>query len=94
MLGTRVAQLVEGLHEVTDVAGIDVVSPEAVLERTLVTVIDPTERRTLGRAVTRFAPTAVVHLGVRTRRPGQPSGAHAGHGALLDDVFPPRCSLG
>ena len=36
MLGTRVAQLVEGLHEVTDVAGINVVSPEAVLERTLV----------------------------------------------------------
>lgn len=56
--------MVEDLREVTDVAGIDVVRPTRPLARTAVTVIDPRERRLLGNAVRRFAPTAVVHLGV------------------------------
>ena len=64
VLGGRVAQLVEGLREVTDVAGIDVTHPDVALARTTVTVIDPRERRMLGRWVARFAPTVVVHLGV------------------------------
>lgn len=59
-----VAEMVEDLREVDEVAGIDVMRPVRRLRRTTVTVIDPRERRLLGNAVRRFAPTAVVHLGI------------------------------
>jgi UDP-glucose 4-epimerase len=63
-LGSRVAALVEQLAEVEAVAGLDVVAPTRFLERTEVSVVDPRERRMVTQAVRRFAPTAVVHLGI------------------------------
>jgi UDP-glucose 4-epimerase len=63
-LGGRVAALVEQLKEVSAVAGMDFTPPSTKLKRTEVSVIDPRERRLVAGAVRRFAPTAVVHLGI------------------------------
>jgi UDP-glucose 4-epimerase len=63
-LGGRVASLVEELKEVSAVGGMDVSAPTVELHRTEVSVIDPRERRLVSNAVRRFAPTAVVHLGI------------------------------
>jgi UDP-glucose 4-epimerase len=63
-LGSRVAALVEGLHEVEAVGGLDVVPPRRPLQRTEISVVDPRERRLVSNAVKRFQPTAVVHLGI------------------------------
>jgi UDP-glucose 4-epimerase len=63
-LGSRVAELVESLHEVEAVAGLDVVAPRRELTRTEISVIDPRERRLVTHAIRRFEPTAVIHLGI------------------------------
>ena len=63
-LGGRVASLVEELHEVEAIAGLDVVAPHRRLRRTEISVVDPRERRLVANAVKRFQPTAVLHLGI------------------------------
>lgn len=63
-LGSRVAARLESLPEIDEIAGLDIVAPHLHLRRTRVTVVDPRERRLVTAAVTRFQPTAIVHLGI------------------------------
>ncbi len=63
-LGSSVARRLELLPEVEEIAGLDIVAPAHDLRRTRITVVDPRERRIVTAAVSRFRPTAVVHLGI------------------------------
>jgi len=63
-LGTRVAQLLEGRREVTEVAGCDFMPPRRRLRRATFARIDPRDRDRLVAFVTDFAPDAVAHFGV------------------------------
>ncbi len=63
-LGCRVTSLLEADAAIVDIAAVDLRSPPRRFKRARMTVIDPRERRKLVAAVQRFAPTAIVHLGV------------------------------
>jgi len=63
-LGTRVAQLLEAHHDVTEIAGFDFMPPRRRLRRATFARIDPRDRDRLVAFVTDFAPDAVAHFGV------------------------------
>jgi UDP-glucose 4-epimerase len=63
-LGSRVTALLEDDRSIDDIAAVDLRAPPRRFRRAQMTVIDPRERRKLVAAVRRFAPTAIVHLGV------------------------------
>ena len=63
-LGSRVAAILERRQDVEAIEGFDVEAPRRPLRRVRTTVIDPRDRHIVVRAVQRFAPTAVVHLGI------------------------------
>src|SRR4051812_14068837 len=63
-LGTRVAMLLEDERSVDAVAGIDLDPPRRRLRSSEFVRIEPRDRRRTVEVVRRFAPTAVVHLGV------------------------------
>ena len=64
VFGSRVAQMLERRPDVEALAGLDIVAPGRSVRRLEMLVIDPLDRRAVLDAVTRFAPTAVVHLGI------------------------------
>jgi len=63
-LGHRVVGILEADPQVDAIAGIDLTPPPRNFRRANMTVIDPRERRRQVASVQRFAPTAIVHLGV------------------------------
>jgi UDP-glucose 4-epimerase len=63
-LGHRVTTVLEEEKSVDAIAAIDLRPPPRRFRRAELTVIDPRERRKLVIAVRRFAPTAIVHLGI------------------------------
>ena len=63
-LGYRVTTVLEADASIEAIAGIDLLAPPRRFRRAQLTVIDPRDRRKLVAAVRRFAPTAIVHLGV------------------------------
>ena len=75
-LGTRVAQLLEGRREVTEVAGFDFVPPRRRLRRATFARIDPRDRDRLVAFVTDFAPDRGRAL--RRLRAGVPHGLPRG----------------
>jgi len=63
-LGHRVTTLLEADASMEAVAAIDLVPPPRRFRRAQLIVLDPRDRRRLIAAVQRFAPTAIVHLGI------------------------------
>ncbi len=63
-LGSRVTSMLEDDRSIEEIAAVDLRAPQRRFRRAQMTVIDPRERRKLVAAVRRFAPTAIVHLGV------------------------------
>jgi UDP-glucose 4-epimerase len=63
-LGTRVASLLEADERIETILGLDAYPARRHLRRTHFQRIDPRDRRRTVAAVTDFAPTAVLHLGV------------------------------
>ena len=63
-LGYRVTTILEDEPSVEAVGAVDLRPPPRRFKRAELTVVEPRERRRLVAAVRRFAPTAIVHLGV------------------------------
>jgi UDP-glucose 4-epimerase len=63
-LGTRVAQLLEADHEITEIAGLDVDPPRRRLRRAEFHRINPRDRTRSVAFVRAFDPDVVVHLGI------------------------------
>lgn len=63
-LGYRVATLLEDDRGIDAIAAIDLRPPPRRFRRAESTVIDPRERRRVVTVVRKFAPTAIVHLGI------------------------------
>jgi len=63
-LGYRVTGILEADGSIDAIAALDLVPPPRRFRRAQLSVIDPRERRRLIAAVKRFAPTAIVHLGI------------------------------
>lgn len=63
-LGTRVALLAEQRSDIDEILGIDVDPPRRRLRRSEFRRVDPRDRRVVVSAVRKFAPTAVMHLGI------------------------------
>ncbi len=63
-LGTAVAQLLEGIDSVDEVAGVDLYPPRRRLLRAEFHRVDPRDRERTHAVITEFAPTVLVHLGV------------------------------
>lgn len=63
-LGTRAAQLLEGLEDVTEISGCDLWPPRRRLRRSQFRRIDPRDQDKVTAFVEEFAPDAVLHYGV------------------------------
>ena len=63
-LGTRVAQLLEELDDVTEIAGCDLFPPRRRLRRSEFRRVDPRDQERVSEFVEEFAPDAVLHYGV------------------------------
>lgn len=63
-LGYRVTTILEDDRSVEALAAVDLRPPVRRFRRAELTVLDPRDRRKLVAAVRRFAPTAIVHLGI------------------------------
>jgi UDP-glucose 4-epimerase len=63
-VGTRVAQLLEERHDVSEIVGVDFVPPRRRLRHSEFRRIDPRERDRLAAFAADFAPDAVAHVGI------------------------------
>lgn len=63
-LGTRVAQLLEELDDVTEIAGCDLFPPRRRLRRSEFRRVDPRDQERVTEFVEEFAPDAILHYGV------------------------------
>lgn len=63
-LGTRVATLLEGHDEVTELMGVDIEPPRRHLERADFHRVDPRNRPRMLQVIAEFAPEVFVHVGV------------------------------